>query len=179
VAEEQKKARDPGFAVLTKIPSATKEAMLDELVSLGVFSKKTANIIGDKVVTEEEAMKALGKLRGLEKSKETPGQIGRAALVGGMVMPAASLAWRAIAGAKGRAGGKLLVPGNVSGGYGLWPGTRHMLATAGQGAVLGGGMSPLRHKLEEGVEEHKLREFLGQDQGKSKVRKAIKGTIGV
>lgn len=158
---------DPGFRPLLGLSSTTKQAMLDELQELNVFSKEAVELLQHQPVSNDEAQQALMHLRKLEAETPSMGETSRAGLVGAAVMPLASLTWRAIAGQKGWSG-----TGN------FWPGGRPLLATAAQGAVMGAGMPVLRHSLEREVEKQKLREYLGENR-KGKLRSAIKGTLGV
>lgn len=173
VAEEQKKAKDPGFQRLTAIPETTKAAMFDELLKLSVELPRPK-----KVISEEDARRAYEHLGRLEQSKPAIGELGRGGAVGAVIGPVATLAARAIAGAKGRSGGKLVDLKDVSKGYSLWPGARSITASSGYGAVFGGAMPALRHKLETEAETQKLREYVGEARG-GKLRRNIKKTLGV
>jgi len=149
------------WAAIEKLRGETKSAMLEELGALNALPKVASDGISD-----EEAAAALARLKKLEASKPTVGETGRAALVGSVVGPAASLAWRAIAGKHGRHG------------QDIWPGVRPILATAGHGAVFGGAMPVARATLERSVEKQKLREYIGE-KPRGSLRSKIKRTTGL
>jgi hypothetical protein len=142
--------------------------MLDELIKLNAISPlqfEAAKLKAKpkKKITKGEARASLKRLKQLEKTKATPGEIARAAGVGATVMPLAALASRVAAGKKGRAG----LP--------IWRGLREMGAVSTQGAVLGGLLPAGRHKLEREVEKQKLREYVGTHRRgtlRGKIRKA-------
>lgn len=131
----------------------SKVAMVQELEALGVLTDAQLSKLA-VAVSKEDAEKSLKRLRSLNESAPTVGEMGRGAAVGSLVMPLSGLAWRAIAGAKGRVAGPK-GPGQ------LWPGARPMAATAAQGAVLGSLLPAGRHKLEQEAEKQKLREYVG------------------
>ena len=132
----------------------SKTAMVSELAALAVLTPGQLEKLANEI-TKEDAEKSLKRLRSLNESAPTLGQLGRGASVGSVVMPLSGLAWRAIAGAKGRTAAAGLNP------KALWPGARPMAATAAQGAVLGSLLPAGRHKLEQGAEKQKLREYVG------------------
>lgn len=146
-------------------------AMVDELEKLGVstedqIKKLKSRIEEARAVDRPEAVRALKRLKRLQKDKPSVGQIARGALVGSAVGPAAMLASRAITGASTARPGK------------LFPGKRAILAAAGHGAVFGGLLPAGRHKLERAAEKQKLREYVGQHRGGS-MRSKIKKHLGV
>lgn len=145
----------------------SKTAMVEELGALGALTVAQLEKLAAEVTTTEAAQ-SLKRLKKLEKEKPTVGQIGRGAAVGAGVMPLAGLAWRAVAGPKGRAP----LPKQI------WPGARPMAATAAQGGVLGGLMPAGQQKLEREVEKQRLREYVG-DRRRGTLRGKIKKTVGV
>jgi hypothetical protein len=131
----------------------TKLSMVQELEALCAITEgQLAKLAAE--VTKDDAKRSLKRLKGLDASAPTLGELGRGAAVGSVVMPLSSLAWRAIAGPKGRVAGPK-GPGQ------LWPGMRPTAATAAQGAVLGSFLPAGRHKLEQEAEKQKLREYVG------------------
>ena len=147
------------------------EACFDELMKLNAISrlqyeagqlKKKPR----KPVTRAQATKSLKRLRGLESTKATVGELGRSAGVGAAVGPAAAMAYRVAAGSKGRAG----LP--------IYRGMRDIGAIAAQGGVIGSLLPAGRHKLEREAEKQKLREYVGQRK-RGTLRSKIKRTTGV
>lgn len=151
-----------------KLVKISEAALFDELFKLSAIDKKKFEEMmlkkpKTKRVTAEEATKSLSRLRKLERSKATPGQIARSAGVGAIVGPVATLASRIAAGKKGRVG----LP--------IWRGKQEMGSTAAYGAVFGGLLPAGRQKLERGVEKQKLREYVGERKRgtlRGKIRKA-------
>ena len=142
-------------------------AMLDELSKIGELKDTIKQKIEEaRHVDTGEATAALKRLNKLEKEKPSAGQIARGALVGSVVGPTASLAWRTAAGKRGRAG------------FPIWMGARAQAAHAAHGAVYGGVLPAGRQKLERESEKQKLREYVGQNR-RGTLRGKIKSTVGV
>lgn len=148
-----------------------KLAMLDELRALNAITPDQDEKVANEV-SKEDAERSLRRLKSLDKDAPTVGQVGRGAAVGSVVMPLSGLAWRAIAGKRGRVPSTLKDPGR------LWPGSRPMAATAAQGAVLGSLLPAGRHKLEQGAEKQKLKEYVGQSR-RGTLRGKIKRHTGL
>lgn len=148
----------------------TKEAMLDELKALGALTPNQIQKVAS-AVTYTEAKDSLKRLNKLEQSAPTAGEVARGGGVGAVVMPISALAWRAVAGPKGRVAGP-------KGPQQIWPGGRPMAATAAQGAVLGGLLPAGRHHLEQEVEKQKLKEYAGQRR-RGTLRGRIRSTLGI
>lgn len=161
----------------TPLPEMGKEAalqaMVEELGNLSALTHPQLTKLADEV-SSAEAVTAMKRLKKLEASKPTAGEIGRGALVGSTLVPMASLVSRAIQGPMGRAGGKIL----ASGGRAWWPGVRPLLASSGYGGVFSGLVPAARHKLERGAEKQKLKEFVGSNK-RGKVRGTVKKYLGV
>jgi len=150
--------------------SAVVVPMLDELVKLNAISPLQFEAAKLKEVkrpiTTAEAQESLTRLKKLESTKATAGELGRAAGVGAVVLPIAALAQRVAAGSKGRVG----LP--------IWRGPQEMASVAAHGAVLGSLLPAGRHKLEREVEKQKLREYVGTHRGGT-LRGQIRKTMGV
>lgn len=143
----------------------SKTAMLHELQALGAVTDLQAEKLAEEI-SPEEALGSAKRLQKLEESAPSPGKMMRGALVGSLVQPLSSLAWRAAAGSKGRMG------------HPIYQGPRTMMAHAAQGAIFGSLMPAGQHKLESEVEKQKLREFLGTHP-RGTVRGTIKKTTGL
>lgn len=143
----------------------SKVSMFEELCALGALTNDQMSKIASQL-SDEEAASSIKRLKKLEDSAPSPGKIMRGAMVGGVVGPMASLAWRAAAGPVGRMG----KPINL--------GARTHLANAAHGAIFGGLMPAGQHKLETEVEKQNLREYLGTHP-KGTLRGRIKQTVGL
>lgn len=154
-----------GRALGQKHSEPSKTAMLDELRALGAVTDLQAEKLAEEI-SPEEALQSAKRLQKLEESAPSPSKMMRGALVGSIVQPLSSLAWRAAAGPKGRMG------------HPIYQGPRTMLAHASQGAIFGSLMPAGQHKLESEVEKQKLREFLGTHP-KGTVRGTIRKTTGL
>ena len=130
-------------------------------------------------VTDTEAQDALSRLKRLEETKPSAGELARGAAVGATVSPIATLAARGIGGeyAFGDLTKKLTdaaekSPKGLTNRLALKSplaakallGTRSMGAAATMGAFFGGAMPAVRSELERGAERKKLRTYLGQQQ---------------
>jgi hypothetical protein len=125
-------------------------------------------------VTAEEAEQARKRLKQLEKDAPTAGQLGRGAMVGAAVGPLMGAAMKAVAGSPAAAGPPIPVGAKAK----VLGGARGALAQSLAGAIYSGGIPYLRHQLEHGVEEQKLREYAGQTH-KGRLRGRLKKTFGV
>jgi hypothetical protein len=114
-------------------------------------------------VSAEEAASAYKRLKQLDKDKPTVGQLGRGALVGAVAAPTAGIVSKMIAGGPKK---------------GLVEGARNLAGQAASGAIYGGGMPYVRHKLEHRAEEEKLKDYLGKSK-RGKLRGQIQKTLGV
>lgn len=151
-------------------------SMRDELVK-----------IAEDGVTASEAAQAYSRLKKLESSAPTRGELARNAISGAAVMPAVHTASSLVAGTQplqkalhdfrvGAAGaapsmGKAFKKGLVSTGRGV-------LGSALSGAVLGAGLPMLRTHLHREAEKEKLRQYLGTSSG-GKLRQKVKRQLGV
>jgi hypothetical protein len=104
-------------------------------------------------ITPEQAQKSLDQLDSLEKSKPTPGKIGRYAAVGAVSGPAISLMKATIQGKPyfkdaTRLGQKL----------------RHVAGESAAGAMTSGLIPIARHRMDQNAEKEKLRAFLHENQ---------------
>lgn len=138
-------------------------AMADELLKLAEE---------DEGVSTGEAAHAFRRLRKLEKSAPTKGQLLRGAGVGAVAGPAAGALADFIQGSSGPGGAKKGI------GRALAAGGRKILARAGTGAIYGGALPYGRHKLEREVELQKLREYVGEKK-RGKLRGKIRKTVGL
>jgi rubrerythrin len=157
--------------VCAKTSAVAHTSMLDELVKLNAISalQFEAAKLGPhekKPIPKAVAQHSLERLRRLEESKASIGEIGRAAGVGALVSPVASLAYRLAAGPK------------AIGHLGVWRGPRDLLASSVHGSVIGGLVPAGRHKLEREVEKQKLREYVGTHP-RGTLRGKIRSTVGV
>lgn len=154
----------------TPVPAApadgySKSAMLDELRAMNALTEGQLKKLAAEL-SPEEVMASAKRLQKLDESAPSPGKMMRGALVGSVVQPLSSLAWRAAAGSKGRMG------------HPIYQGPRTMLAHAAQGAIFGSLMPAGQHKLETEVEKQKLREYLGTHP-RGTLRGQIKKTTGL
>lgn len=134
-------------------------------------------------VSHQEATRALTRLRKLERDKMTPEQLGRGAMTGAIVGPAALTASKLVGGGMGRglldaakapgAGGKVLGIGKA-----LWGGGRALGGAAASGAVFGAGLPTVRQHLDSEAEKEKLRQYLNVSK-RGKVRGKIRRKLGV
>ena len=135
------------------------EALIDELRALDAVSSSQLDKLASEVTSEQAAV-ALKKLRTLEKSKPTGGELARGAAVGAVAGPVAANLSKVIAG-----GPKA----------GLTKSLREIAGQAASGAVYGGGLPFVRHRLERAAEMQKLREYAGEHKRgtlRGKIRKA-------
>lgn len=121
------------------------EAMAEELLK-----------IAEEGVSTQEASDAFRRLRSLEKSAPTKGQLLRGAGVGAIAGAGAGALADVIQGSGGGGDAKKRL-GKV-----LATGGRKVLARATTGAIYGGALPYARHKLERGAEMQKLREYVGE-----------------
>ena len=115
-------------------------------------------------VSSEQASAALRRLKDLDRDAPNVGSLGRGALVGSLVGPMATVTSRMVS-----KGPKAF----------LEPATyRDLAGSAVSGGIFGGFTPYLRHRLEHGAEEQKLREYLGEAH-KGRLRGQVKKTLGV
>jgi hypothetical protein len=146
-------------------------ACFDELMKLGAISRTQFEAAQlkkrkKKPITTQQAAGSLKRLKRLEETKDPTGAIARAAGVGAVAFPIATLAQRAIAGKR------------AVGDPGAYRGIRDIAAQAGRGGVVGGLLPSGRHKLEREVEKQKLREYVGRRR-RGTLRSRIKRTTGI
>jgi hypothetical protein len=122
--------------------------MLDELRALNALTVGQLNKLAAEI-SKDDAETSFTRLKKLEDSRPSKGQLLRGALVGGTVAPIANLALRAAAGSKARMGQPIYL------------GARSQLANAAHGAIFGGLVPAGQHKLETEAEKQKLREYVG------------------
>lgn len=127
--------------------------MLEELTKVAASAE----------LTSRDAQDAMRRLRDLEASKPTAGQLLRGAGVGAVAGPVASAVSRGITGGAKR---------------GVVGAAREIAGQAASGAIFGGGIPYARHHLETGVERQKLKEYLGQKPS-TRLRGRITKTLGV
>ena len=145
------------------------EAMADELMKIAAEG-----------VSAYEAVKAINRLKKIEKNKPTGGEIARGALAGTAAGTTAMAARAAVSGemAKGirgalqapTIGGKLL---NLGRGALKGVGT-----TAAGSAAFGATLPAARRYLDTEAEKATLREYLGTSKG-GKARQRVKRVLGV
>lgn len=142
----------------------------------------------DGEVSTVEAVQALKRLRKLEATKPKPEELARGAIAGGIVGTGAGLASTALSpgglsnlasGFKGTfSRGVKGVPTSLA--KGALHAGRAILAPAAGSAVFGAGLPVVRSHLDREAEKEKLRQYLGDEQGKrSKMRKTITRRLGV
>ena len=135
------------------------QAMADELLKLA-----------EDGVSTGEALEAFKRLRKLEKSAPTKGQLLRGAGIGAVAGPAAGAIADVIQGGAGGAG-KGLTKALTAGG-------RKLLARASTGAIYGGALPYARHQLERQAELEKLRSYVGESK-RGKLRSKIRKVTGI
>lgn len=114
-------------------------------------------------ISTQQAEDALRRLRDLESSKLTKGQLVRGAGLGAVAGPAVGALGRLIS------GGPKRTLTNVG---------RDVASQAVTGAAMGGGLPFVRHKLDAEAETRKLKEYLGY-KPKSQLGQRIEKTLGV
>jgi hypothetical protein len=130
------------------------------------YIKKTA--AGE--VTDDEAARAYRKLKELKSSKLTAGELGRGALTGAIVGPAAAIA------ANLPRLGEFYRGGGVKGVFsGLAKG---MIGASLSGAVLGAGLPSVRRRLDERAQITKLEDYLSKNRDPG-LRRRFKRTMGL
>jgi len=134
------------------------DALLDELVDLGLIK------IAVEGISTQQAQDALRRLRDLEDSKPTAGQLLRGAGVGAIAGPVAAGVSRVISGGVKR---------------GLAGTARDIAGQAASGAIYGGAIPFARHHLESGVEKKKLKGYLDTHDRQNRLQGQIKKTLGV
>lgn len=138
-------------------------ALTAKPVKLPTIAKKIRTKITGPV-SKTEAAESLKRLRSLEKEQATTGELARGAAVGATLVPAATMAARLIAGKK--AVGK------------AFKGGRELAALSGTGALYGGVIPAVRHKVEKEVEKQKIKEYLGHSR-RGTFRSKIKRMTGL
>jgi hypothetical protein len=144
-------------------------------------------------ISREEAEASLGHLQDLES--QGGGELARAAGVGAAVMPAAGMATRLVSGTQ-----RFMKPVDVKDvtkglkGFNIrkpwkslkdvnWSGLgRQAAADAAFGAIGGGAVPALRHRVERKVEQERLKDYLAEQSGKKRekgFRTQVRGTLGV
>lgn len=139
--------------------------------------------IANEGISAEEAAVALKRLRKLEASAPTKGELARNAMAGMMVMPVMTNVSGLISGRhplQDALSKKTLLGKPVKGALerGLKLTGRGMLAAGVSGSILGAGMPVIRQKLHTEAEKQKLREFLGKSRH-GRLRGKVKKELGV
>lgn len=99
-------------------------------------------------VSDQAVMQSVDRLDKLKRDAPTVGQLGRAAGVGAVLGPVASLTQRAIAG-RGAAGP-------------TYRGVRDLAASAASGAIAGGLVPTIRRKVDQSAEKKTIKNYLNQ-----------------
>jgi hypothetical protein len=120
------------------------QAFVDELEQLGAATPEQLKVAAE--VTREDARGSRAHLEELEATRPTPGQLGRAALLGATVGPVASNVNKLIS------SGKLHTPREVAG------------QMAG-GVLFGAAMPYAKHEIESGAERRKLKRYIAAGHG--------------
>lgn len=125
-----------------------KVAMITELYKLGA-------------VSEESAQQALNRYEALERSKLTPGQVGRYAAIGAVAAPAISAASNFIRGGHSRSSG-ISYLGHLAGAKtpGISGIARGLAASSATGALSSGAIPLVRSGLDRRAEMSTLKKFL-------------------
>lgn len=164
-SEPEKKVEQEAKAVpFTPLTELAKEAMIRELKSINALTDWQLSKLAElSSMTATEAQNALRRLRDLDRSKPTPGQLARGAGVGAVAGPIAGVISDVITGAKGKTKMDRL---------------RGLLARSVTGATFGGAIPYARHHLEHAVTEQQLKDYLGHSRP-GELRSKIRRTIGV
>lgn len=149
------------------------------------FCKLAAQPLASPMMTEDDAQRAMSRLRFMQTSRD-PGALASSAMVGASVNPFAAALARGVAGTS-----KILKQDPIRGAVPFnwrnplrsinWAGiTRQAAGDAVSGAIAGGALPLVRSHAEEHTQRQRLRDYLAQPaaSGDSALRQQVEGSLG-